>query len=152
MKQLLSLLATLLLCIDSGAQTTQTYHELRAKMLHIKESFFGQSNTANRASTMVLQRLCNDYQGHLTLHQYKELAADVASMRQQTGDTNVQYQLDEVCRLLRQKSDTLDIEKRILEYYAHVPQEQIYLHTDKTYYVPGDTIWFRAHLGCSLLR
>ena len=146
MKQLLSLLATLLLCIDSGAQTTQTYHELRAKMLHIKESFFGQSNTANRASTMVLQRLCNDYQGHLTLHQYKELAADVASMRQQTGDTNVQYQLDEVCRLLRQKSDTLDIEKRILEYYAHVPQEQIYLHTDKTYYVPGDTIWFRAHL------
>ena len=146
MKQLLSLLATLLLCIDSGAQTTQTYHELRAKMLHIKASFSGQSNTANRASTMALQRLCNDYQGHLTLHQYKELAADVASMRQQTGDTNVQYQLDEVCRLLRQKSDTLDIEKRILEYYAHVPQEQIYLHTDKTYYVPGDTIWFRAHL------
>lgn len=27
------------------------------------------------------------------------------------------------------------------------PQEKVYLHTDKTYYVAGETIWFRAHLA-----
>ncbi|MGV8094428.1 MAG: TonB-dependent receptor plug domain-containing protein [Mangrovibacterium sp.] len=27
------------------------------------------------------------------------------------------------------------------------PQEKIYLHTDKTYYVAGEKIWFRAHLA-----
>ena len=26
------------------------------------------------------------------------------------------------------------------------PQEKIYLHTDKPYYISGETIWFRAHL------
>lgn len=44
------------------------------------------------------------------------------------------------------KTDSLDIQQQILDYYARVPQEQIYLHTDKPYYVPGDTVWFRAHL------
>ena len=38
------------------------------------------------------------------------------------------------------------IQQRILDYYKRVPQEQIYVHTDKPYYVPGDTVWFRAHL------
>jgi hypothetical protein len=33
-----------------------------------------------------------------------------------------------------------------LDYYRKVPQEQIYVHTDKPYYVPGDTVWFRTHL------
>ena len=27
------------------------------------------------------------------------------------------------------------------------PQEKIYLHTDKPYYIPGERIWFRAHLA-----
>lgn len=27
------------------------------------------------------------------------------------------------------------------------PQEKIYLHTDKSYYVAGETIWFRTHLA-----
>ena len=44
------------------------------------------------------------------------------------------------------KTDTLDIQQRILDYYRQVPQEKIYVHTDRPYYVPGDTVWFRAHL------
>ncbi|MBQ7420492.1 MAG: hypothetical protein IJV17_07150 [Prevotella sp.] len=30
--------------------------------------------------------------------------------------------------------------------YKDVPQEHIYLQTDKPYYAAGDTVWFRAHL------
>ena len=47
---------------------------------------------------------------------------------------------------LREKTDTLDIQQRILDYYRQMPQEIIYVHTDRPYYVPGDTVWFRAHL------
>ncbi len=36
--------------------------------------------------------------------------------------------------------------ERILNYYATVPQECIYIQTDKDYYAAGDTVWFRAHL------
>ena len=34
----------------------------------------------------------------------------------------------------------------ILDYYAKVPKECIYLQTDRPYYAAGDTVWFRAHL------
>ena len=30
---------------------------------------------------------------------------------------------------------------------AVFPQEKIYLHTDKPYYLSGERIWFRAHLA-----
>ena len=32
------------------------------------------------------------------------------------------------------------------EYTRRMPQERIYLQTDKPYYAAGDTVWFRAHL------
>lgn len=35
---------------------------------------------------------------------------------------------------------------RVTEYCAKVPQEKVYVHTDKAYYAAGDTIWYRAHL------
>lgn len=34
----------------------------------------------------------------------------------------------------------------ILNYYAKIPQEVIYVHTDRDYYFPKDTVWFRAYL------
>ena len=44
-------------------------------------------------------------------------------------------------------ADTLHvIRQRLLDFCARVPQEQVYLHTDRPYYVPGDTVWLRAHL------
>ena len=39
-----------------------------------------------------------------------------------------------------------EIVSRMTEYCAKVPQERIYVHTDKACYAAGDTIWFRAHL------
>lgn len=43
-------------------------------------------------------------------------------------------------------NDTLSVTGRLLDYYSKVPQERIYLHTDRPYYMAGDTIWFRAHV------
>lgn len=36
--------------------------------------------------------------------------------------------------------------QKIVDYYKAVPQEKIYLHTDKTNYIAGDSIWFRGYL------
>ena len=146
MRPLILIATTLLLCTGISAQTADSYGNLRAKVQHVKEKYTGQSTAANHAIVLVLHKLCNDYNGRLSLQQYKELHSDIEAMRLHSSDTTIRRQLDEASLLLRQKSDTLDIQQRILDYYAHAPQEQIYLHTDKPYYVPGDTVWFRAHL------
>ena len=67
-------------------------------------------------------------------------------MRKQISKHTWQTTLDEAIKILHEKTDTLDILQRILDYYKRVPKEQIYVHTDKPYYVPGDTVWFRVHL------
>ncbi len=36
--------------------------------------------------------------------------------------------------------------KKLMDFYKHFPQEKIYIHTDRPYYLAGDTIWFRAYL------
>ena len=36
---------------------------------------------------------------------------------------------------------------RFLNQILVFPQEKIYLHTDKPYYISGERIWFRAHLA-----
>lgn len=38
------------------------------------------------------------------------------------------------------------ISKKIIDYYTSVPQEKIYLHTDKSNYIAGDSVWFRGYL------
>ena len=43
-------------------------------------------------------------------------------------------------------NDSISVMSHLLDYYSKVPQERIYLHTDRPYYMVGDTIWFRAHL------
>lgn len=35
----------------------------------------------------------------------------------------------------------------VLYYYEKVPQEKLFVHTDKDYYVAGDTVWFRVHVA-----
>jgi len=139
-----SFLLLLSLCIS--AQQTASFQELLAKMQHLKERYTGQSTDNDRAVTVIMRKLSDDYQGRLSLTQYRQLNADLQQMQAQTSDPFQQQQLSDALQLLHGKSDTLDIEQRILDYYARVPQERIYLHTDKPYYVPGDTIWFRAHL------
>ncbi len=38
------------------------------------------------------------------------------------------------------------MQEKIIKYYAQVPQEKIYLHTDKSNYIAGDSVWFRGYL------
>ena len=38
------------------------------------------------------------------------------------------------------------MQEKIIKYYAQVPQEKVYLHTDKSNYIAGDSIWFRGYL------
>ncbi len=139
-------LALLLSSVTAYGQQTDSFGELHAKIVHIKEKYNGTQTSSDEAVTEVLHKLCNDFKGRLTLSQWRMVTADIKVMQQLSIDHRQQRLLDEACQLLRQKSDTLDIQQRILDYYQKVPQEQIYVHTDKPYYVPGDTIWFRAHL------
>ena len=136
----------LLLSLCSSAQQTASFQELLAKMQHLKEKYTGQSTDNDRAVTIIMRKLSDDYQGRLSLAQYKQLSANLQQMQEKTDDHFQRQQLSEACQLLHGKSDTLDIEQRILDYYARVPQEVIYIHNDRPYYVPGDTVWFRAHL------
>ena len=42
---------------------------------------------------------------------------------------------------------TLDaVQNSILKQYEIFPQEKIHLHTDRTMYVPGEKIWFKAYV------
>ena len=146
MNRFFTFILTLLLTTAMSAQQADGYGELKSKMLHLKEKYTGNESNSNQAIVTVLNRLCNDYPGRLTIQQYKELAKNLNTMMSKTSDGKMLRTLEAAFETLRGKSDTLDIEQRILGYYARVPQERIYLHTDRPYYVPGDTVWFRAHL------
>lgn len=146
MNRVFTFIITLLLTTAMSAQQADGYGELKSKMLHLKEKYTGNENNSNQAIVTVLNRLCNDYPGRLTIQQYKELAKNLNAMMLKTSDGKMLRTLEAAFETLRGKSDTLDIEQRILDYYQKVPQELIYIHTDRPYYVPGDTIWFRAHL------
>lgn len=37
-------------------------------------------------------------------------------------------------------------EDKVIDYYSKVPQEKLYVHTDKSVYVAADTIWMRVHM------
>ncbi|MCB0689556.1 MAG: TonB-dependent receptor plug domain-containing protein [Saprospiraceae bacterium] len=38
-----------------------------------------------------------------------------------------------------------DVVKQVNQYHQNYPQEKIYIHTDKAYYVVGETIWFKVY-------
>lgn len=50
-----------------------------------------------------------------------------------------------------QEADTDSIQNLFLEQISLYPQEKIYVHTDKSSYVSGETIWLRVHLVDALL-
>ena len=45
-----------------------------------------------------------------------------------------------------QSDSVAQISDHILDYYQKVPMEKIHIHTDRSNYASGDTIWFRAYL------
>ncbi|MDO5447250.1 MAG: hypothetical protein Q4F34_05700 [Prevotellaceae bacterium] len=38
------------------------------------------------------------------------------------------------------------IQQKVIDYYKAVPMEKVYLHTDKSNYIAGDSVWFRGYL------
>ena len=62
---------------------------------------------------------------------------------------NVSFLILWICQSVQASAmdnDSISVMSHLLDYYSKVPQERIYLHADRPYYMVGDTIWFRAHL------
>jgi hypothetical protein len=132
--------------LNVSAQTINTFGDLRAKVLHVGQKLTGQNTANDQAIAVIVRELAMNYQGRLSYQQFQELKDTIEGMRRHISEDKWQTVLNSAVRKLKEKTDTLDIQQHILDYYKRVPQEQIYVHTDKPYYVPGDTVWFRAHL------
>lgn len=133
--------------LSINAQTVSNHYEdLRAKVLHVGQKFTGQNTTNDQAIAVIIRELAMNYKGRLSRQQFQELKDTIEGMLPRVNDDRWRTVLNSAIIRLREKTDTLDIQQRILDYYRQVPQEIIYVHTDRPYYVPGDTVWFRAHL------
>lgn len=133
--------------LSMNAQTVSNHYEnLRAKVLHVGQKFTGQNTTNDQAIAVIIRELAMNYKGRLSRQQFQELKDTIEGMLPRVNDDRWRTVLNSAIIRLREKTDTLDIQQRILDYYRQVPQEKIYVHTDRPYYVPGDTVWFRAHL------
>lgn len=146
MRRLILIIGIAWATLNMSAQTINTFGDLRAKVLHVGQKLTGHNSTNDQAIAVIVRELAMNYQGHLSRQQFQELRDTIEGMRQQITADTWKTVLNSAVEKLQEKTDTLDIEQRILDYYQRVPQEQIYVHTDKPYYVPGDTVWFRAHL------
>ena len=146
MRRLFLIIGIAMTTLKVSAQTTSTYGDLRAKLLHIGLQFTGRNTPNDQAIAVVVCELANNYQGRLSRQQFRELRDSIEGMRNHISADTWRTALNNAVKTLQEKTDTLDIQQCILDYYRRVPQEQIYVHTDKPYYVPGDTVWFRAHL------
>ena len=146
MRRLILIIGIAWATLNVNAQTINTFGDLRAKVLHVGQKLTGHNSANDQAIAVIVRELATNYQGRLSRQQFQELKDTIESMRQQITADTWKTVLNSAVETLQEKTDTLDIEQRILNYYRRVPQEQIYVHTDKPYYVPGDTVWFRAHL------
>ncbi len=50
------------------------------------------------------------------------------------------------CLQLFSQPVTEELEKKMADFYRNNPREKIYVHTDKSFYVPGEIIWFKAYV------
>ena len=46
----------------------------------------------------------------------------------------------------RQADLSLEVSRRLVRLSEFYPQEKLYIHTDKSHYLPGETIWFKLYL------
>lgn len=146
MRRILLIIGIVFAILTVSAQSISTYGDLRAKVLHVGQKLTGQNTTNDQAIAVIVRELAMNYQGRLSRQQFQELRDTIEGMRRQISADKWQTVLSSAIETLQEKTDTLDIQQCILDYYKRVPQEQIYVHTDRPYYVPGDTVWFRAHL------
>ena len=145
-RKLLFIIGLSFAALNVSAQTITTFGDLRAKVLHVGQKLTGHNTTNDQAIAVIVRELAMNYQGRLSRQQFQELKDTIEGMRKNISKDTWKTVLGSAIDKLQEKTDTLNIEQRILDYYQKVPQEQIYVHTDKPYYVPGDTVWFRAHL------
>lgn len=146
MRRILLIIGIVFAILNGSAQSISTYGDLRAKVLHVGQKLTGHNTTNDQAIAVIVRELAMNYQGRLSRQQFQKLKDTIEVMRQQIIADTWKTVLNSAIETLQEKTDTLDIQQRILDYYKRVPQEQIYVHTDRPYYVPGDTVWFRAHL------
>ena len=147
MKRIILTICITFATLSMNAQTVSNHYEdLRAKVLHVGQKFTGQNTTNDQAIAVIIRELAMNYKGRLSRQQFQELKDTIEGMLPRVNDDRWRTVLNSAIIRLREKTDTLDIQQRILDYYRQVPQEIIYVHTDRPYYVPGDTVWFRAHL------
>ena len=147
MKRIILTICIALATLSASAQTvSNNYGDLRAKVLHVGQKLTGQNTTNDQAIAFIVRELAMNYKGRLSRQQFQELKDTIEGMLPRVNDDRWRTVLNGAIIRLREKTDTLDIQQRILDYYRQVPQEIIYVHTDRPYYVPGDTVWFRAHL------
>ncbi len=147
MRRIILTVCIALATLSASAQTVSNHYEdLRAKVLHVGQKLTGQNTTNDQAIAVIVRELAMNYQGRLSRLQFQELKDTIEGMLPRVNDDRWRTVLNGAIIRLRAKTDTLDIQQRILDYYRQVPQEIIYVHTDRPYYVPGDTVWFRAHL------
>ena len=146
MRRLILIIGIAWATLNMNAQSIYSFGDLRAKVLHVGQKLTGHNSANDQAIAVIVRELAMNYQGRLSRQQFQELKDTIEGMRQQITADTWKTVLNSAVETLQEKTDTLDIEQRILNYYRRVPQEQIYVHTDKPYYVPGDTVWFRAHL------
>ena len=146
MRRLIFIIGIACATLSASAQAINTFGDLRAKMLHIGQRLTGQNTANDQAIAVIVCELATNYQGRLSRQQFLELKDTIEGMRQQVTEAKWKTVMNSAIEKLQEKTDTIDIVQRILDYYKKVPQEQIYLHTDRPYYAAGDTVWFRAHL------
>jgi hypothetical protein len=48
--------------------------------------------------------------------------------------------------LFAQNPEADTLQKYYRDYQLHCPQEKLFIHTDKTFYVAGETIWFKVYI------
>ena len=146
MRRLILIIGIAWATLNMNAQSIYSFGDLRAKVLHVGQKLTGHNSANDQAIAVIVRELAMNYQGRLSRQQFQELKDTIEGMRQQITADTWKTVLNSAIETLQEKTDTLDIQQRILDYYKRVPQEQIYVHTDRPYYVPGDTVWFRAHL------
>ena len=149
-RKLLFIIGLSFAALNVSAQTITTFGDLRAKVLHVGQKLTGHNTTNDQAIAVIVRELAMNYQGRLSRQQFQELKDTIEGMRKNISKDTWKTVLGSAIDKLQEKTDTLNIEQRILDYYQKVPQEQIYVHTDKPYYVPGDTVW--SHIRPLVVR
>ena len=68
-----------------------------------------------------------------------------SAIHEQPFENEVGYQV--VFDSLDSPADlSLEISRRLVHLSEFYPREKLYIHTDKSHYLPGETIWFKLYL------